>query len=100
MAPSWLPSSPWQLRRLGVHSFRLITFCPNPIEGYVEYAQRARDPYDEMLKEILRIDPDNDVAALTQYLEMAEVMLARALKDAEDLKETGAYAKDDAAAAI
>ncbi|KAI4655260.1 hypothetical protein J4E85_003130 [Alternaria conjuncta] len=40
---------------------------------------RARDLYDEMSKETLRIDPNKDVAGLTQYLEMAEVMLAQPL---------------------
>lgn len=79
MAPRWLPSSPWQLRRLYVHTFTLITLCSNLIQGYVEHAQRARDLYDEMSKETLRIDPNKDVAGLTQYLEMAEVMLAQPL---------------------
>ncbi|KAI4950534.1 hypothetical protein J4E91_004417 [Alternaria rosae] len=40
-----------------------------------------------------------EMETISRYLVMAEEVLARALKDTKDLKDTGQYAKDDAAAA-
>ncbi|KAI4919536.1 hypothetical protein J4E90_001671 [Alternaria incomplexa] len=61
------------------HQAGFHLFLGNSEDCYVEHTQRARDLYDEMPKETLRIDPNKDVAGLTQYLEMAEVMLAQPL---------------------